>query len=792
MLMQDFSMNILVEQNTATLCDIGEKIDKQYPNIKFLFEINFSKEDYIYIKKLFQQDKNLKNTYFEHGSLRRYFRNYQKYRLPFLILIAGFIRYEYLNDENHDNFYENFLKNAITNANNEVLGNELREEFVDCFFKRDSNSEAEGLFLREHELCRVSLPLENTGTHKFLNSFIFHSGGICEKDLKEYFKIIKSFSQLCQDIRYQDSEPAHMFGLYQEIDFKINSKKVQKFFNLLNSNDTISKYVHELILQSIATFKNDSFSSSLSLCLPTYIKNYLLFIGKYGEELEKVSINKTDFFYEHEQIFFNPKFEDIYSGIKQISFKIDNKFYKVAKEFDDYGKKDFGSIKIPIVDIDTTFVIEMFIDSSLFKRFNINLFDCDFMIFDTDFNVKNIINREIYVSKKDEGQNYILVLKNKTINLSPSEKKLNSYFLYKITLDRASPPIFVSGKQLELRFSPKLLTEIEYIDDDKFIYVGELPKFELSEYYQKRFVVKDLLTSANLNFQEFYQYNKPIGKFNVEIADKSYNIVFISEFKILKWFNWWHNDKNIQFAISEHVGTNAARSIDDNRYKFDFNNNDEVIKFFNRQNSNENICIKILPPKIELSLLDSRKNEQKITNTNIRLEKLDDFRQIKAKLINFPTSIRFDHIEIANERVDDIQVSNNNYYVSIGKIKDVISALSTRSASLVLKSNYYHLTIVNILIAVKKKESLSDKHIQTITVYDINFLLNQKENISFAFRGRSYIIDGTCVESCQGFTNEFVFLREQRRTQRNTILRISFDTVQKEGLTINLQDLDYE
>lgn len=58
-------MNILIYNKNKTLDNIGQQIYKLYPNIRFLFEIDFSKDDYIIIKNLFEKELFIKNTYFK-------------------------------------------------------------------------------------------------------------------------------------------------------------------------------------------------------------------------------------------------------------------------------------------------------------------------------------------------------------------------------------------------------------------------------------------------------------------------------------------------------------------------------------------------------------------------------------------------------------------------------------------------------------------------------------------------------------------------------------------------------
>ncbi|MDR2081938.1 MAG: hypothetical protein LBP54_08680, partial [Campylobacteraceae bacterium] len=319
---------ILIEEDEWTLKDISCKIANKYPHVKFLFEINFSKEDYLYIKNLFCQEK-IKNAFFERGYLRDYFNENKGHRLPFLILIAGFIRYEYLNEENHKNFYKNFLK-TLDNGN--AQASDFFRELVDSFFKRSSKEEAEGLFIYEHKLEKASLPLESAGDLKYLNSLIFHSGGICEKYLGDYFKIIKKLSDKCKEFKYHELKPKELFCLYEEQDIRVYRTRLADFFELLSVDGEISNYINEFVLQSISIFLKDEYLYRFTL--PLYIKNYLLFNGIYGDKIEDISVDETDFIYENENIYFNPNFSSIYKNINSIAFNMDGRTYIIPKEYD--------------------------------------------------------------------------------------------------------------------------------------------------------------------------------------------------------------------------------------------------------------------------------------------------------------------------------------------------------------------------------------------------------------------------------------------------------------------------
>jgi len=130
----------------------------------------------------------------------------------------------------------------------------------------------EGLYIYDTQTSSVSLKLEDAGKHKYLNSFIFHSGGISEQDLKEYLKIIKYLAN--KEFNYEINAN-QLYKLYKNKDFIIYSQKLNNLFNLLNSESEISEYIKIFIMQSISTILNHQ--KDFNFQIPLYIKNYLLF-----------------------------------------------------------------------------------------------------------------------------------------------------------------------------------------------------------------------------------------------------------------------------------------------------------------------------------------------------------------------------------------------------------------------------------------------------------------------------------------------------------------------------------
>ncbi|MDZ7818554.1 MAG: hypothetical protein U5K55_08020 [Aliarcobacter sp.] len=176
-----------------TLNDIGKAYEERYSNIRFLFEIDFLEDDYMILKELFQKDVLLQSTYFEKDFfLFLIFKNYPNYRVPFLLLIIGFVRYEYLDANNGSNFFLTFLENILNNQKAKVF--DFRNQIIDYFFKWRgiSTLEEEGLYIFSLQNKGVSLKLNNCGKHKYINSFLYHAGCICNNDdLKTYLRVIK-------------------------------------------------------------------------------------------------------------------------------------------------------------------------------------------------------------------------------------------------------------------------------------------------------------------------------------------------------------------------------------------------------------------------------------------------------------------------------------------------------------------------------------------------------------------------------------------------------------------------
>ena len=78
----------------------------------------------------------------------------------------------------------------------------------------------------------------------------------------------------------------------------------------------------------------------------------------------------------------------------------------------------------------------MYINDTLFKSFEIELFKNKFILFDSGFNVKSLNNtKEIDVPKSDEGKKYYIITEDILELKEVMNKNLDSLFLYEVLLD---------------------------------------------------------------------------------------------------------------------------------------------------------------------------------------------------------------------------------------------------------------------------------------------------------------------------------------------------------------------
>lgn len=775
-----------------TLSEIGRACEERYSNIRFLFEIDFSKDDYMILKKLFQNDVLLQTTYFDKNFFYDYFKNRPFNRVPFLLLIIGFVRYEYLDAKNGSNFFSNFLENILNNEKANVL--DFRNQIIDYFFKWRgiSSLEEEGLYIFSLQNRGVSLKLKNCGKQKYLNSFLYHAGSICNNDdLKTYLRIIKFLSEKI-DIRIEFTKE-DIINLYNQIDFKIYNNNVEKFFDILTiENIEIQKYYFDFIKQSIYLLKKQNYIGMFNL--PIYVKNYLLFIGIYGKEINKINLLESDFLYQNEEIIFRPSFRNIYNQFEKLSFKIGDKFKIVNKQYDNYIEDDFEDFYISIKNPKEAIKIEMYINEVFFKIFEIELFKNKFILLDNDSNIKSLNNtKEIDIPKSDEGEKYYIITEDILELKEVMNKNLDSLFLYEILLDGEISSIIINNIEYEISFQPKFDSQIEF-KDEEFIYFSNLPNFILSKKDEHRFEAINLFSNEKLNYNEFNNFNKDIGKFEINIGIKSYKIIIIKGFGIVKWFNWYEKDKTIKIASeNKNIKTNhSLEEVLDNKrvLTFDIQKLTNPILVFNQING-ENIHINIKEPEILLFLIDKRKNITKVTSkqNNIKLSKLKEFRKLRIVLNNFPQKIKFEKVQIEKD-IFEITHSSNEYFVNIKDIIEGFERFNKSNVSIKLRNKYNYLNIANIINDTQIDKVENNK--KFMKIYDVEFLMSNYQFLKVYIKDKSYDITEIYEDSPCGFTDFFVRMDKSRVSKNTEAIIKPFKTILNNGLYIDLGEIEYE
>ncbi|MCT7547685.1 hypothetical protein N5U18_04225 [Aliarcobacter butzleri] len=773
------------------LNNIGKILEEKYSNIRFLFQIDFSEDDYSNLKKLFQNDVLLQTTYFDKNFFFSYFKTRPFNRIPFLLLIIGFVRYEYLDAKNGSNFFSNFLENILNNEKAKVL--DFRNQIIDYFFKWRgiSSLEEEGLYIFSLQNKGVSLKLKNCGKQKYLNSFLYHAGSICNNDdLKTYLRIIKFLSEKI-DIRIEFTKE-DITNLYKQIDFKIYNNNVEKFFDILTiENIEIQKYYFDFIKQSIYLLKKQNYIGMFDL--PIYIKNYLLFTGVYGKEINKINLIESDFLYQNEEIIFRPSFKNIYNQFEVLSFKIGDKFKIVNKQYDNYIEDDFEDFYISIKNPKEAIKIEMYINEVFFKSFEIELFKNKFILLDNDFNIKSLNNtKEIDIPKSDEGEKYYILTEDILELKEIMNKNLDSLFLYEVLLDGEISSIIINNIEYEISFQSKFDSQIEFRDDE-FIYFSNLPNFILSKKDEYRFEAINIFSNERLSYQEFKNFNKSIGKFEINIGFKSYKIIFIKGFEIVKWFNWYEKDKTIKIALeNKNIKTNhSLEEVLDNKrvLTFDIQKLTNPILVFNQING-ENIHINIKEPEILLFLIDKRKNITNVTSkqNNIKLSKLKEFKKLKVILKNFPQKIKFENAQI-EKNIVEINHSLNEYSLSVKNIIESFENSQKSNVSIKLRNKYNYINIANIIndTQIDKVEKNDD----FIKISDVEFLMSNYKSLEVYIDNIAYKIKEIYQDSPSGFTDFYISMEERRQTKRENKIKRSFTNIEKNGLYVKACDIKY-
>ncbi len=512
-----------------SLDEYGDYINTNYPNVRFVFEIHYTRDEYEFLKEHFFDETDFKDTQFSSKFFTEYFNNHPLHRLPFLILLTGFIRYEYLNDKNGANFFSNFLRNCLYNEISDIQ--KFRNNLINYFFRfmGKRQFDVQGLYLYCTQTATVSLNLEEAGHNKFLNTFILHAGGISYKDLREYTNIIKHISE---NDSVMDLSNTELYDLITS--YKHHNNRLKNFSKFLLSNSEVSDFVKHIFQQSINCYHNAgrplSLNSKFSFDLPLFIKNFLLFTGKYGVELEKYQINTSNIYYENQNLFFSPNYSHVFSAMKDISFEINNKKITLSKSRDLFVKDDFLNCKVMLENPEQIQEIDLYIDDHLYKRYEINLFKLNFILLNSTYEVKRIYGENIEIGLGDEN-NYFYILSREKLDYELEDTltiRHKDFYLYKIKTDRTINKIKLGNKAYDIHYQPKLTIEYEYKDDDGYEYFGVIPEFSaLSTVDLHQFSAVDHLNDTNLTYREYLDYDEPIGKFEITIGIHKFKVVYI-------------------------------------------------------------------------------------------------------------------------------------------------------------------------------------------------------------------------------------------------------------------------
>ena len=199
----------------------------------------------------------------------------------------------------------------------------------------------------------------------------------------------------------------------------------------------------------------------------------------------------------------------------------------------------------------------------------------------------------------------------------------------------------------------------------------------------------------------------------------------------------------------------------------------------------------IKEPKIELSLIDKRKNITKITNkqNNIKLSKLKEFRRLKVILKNFPQKIKFEKAQIEKDIVE-INHSLNEYSLSVNDIIESLEHSKRSNISIKLKNKYNYLNIANIIndTQIDKVE----KNDNFMKISDIEFLMSNFQSLKVYIDNKPYEITEIYEDSPSGFTDFYISMEEVRKTKRENKIKRPFTTIEKNGLYVKVCDIKYD
>ena len=695
-------MNMIMKKKNMkynSLDEYGHYINIEYSNVHFVFEIHYTRDDYIFLKKQFFNESDFSQVQITLKYFQSYFKSHPTHRILFLMMLTGFIRYEYLNDENRSNFFSNFLINCL---HNEITNTQtFRNSLVNYFFRfmGDIRFETQGLYLYGTQTDKVRLKLEEAGSHKFLNSFILHAGGISEKDLPTYMQIIRFLSE---DQFVATLSNHELYTLYTGYSHYRNNNRLKKFFEFLLSESEVSNFVKNIIIKSIDCYHhlcNSAFiNSEFTFELPRFIKNYLLFTGKYGVELEKYKINISNIYYENQNLFFTPKYAAVFSNMQDIYFQVNGKKITINKSRDLFIKDDFVNCKILLEYPEQTQQIDLYVDGHLYKRYEFNLYKYGFVLLNSNYAVKKI-DQDIIEVAVDEEDNYLYMLSREILDYDLEDEfyiNYKEFFLYKIKVDRTLSNLNIGNKIYTIHYQPKFTVDYLYKNDEGYEYFGVLPQFiALPERDQDSFIAMDQLNDVELTYQEYLNYAEVIGKFDISIGihkKHNFKVIYINGFEIKKWFRWYDMDKTVEILVTtDKIKTNSLKEIKENNkvvHIFDLKGEKNNILF--NTIDGKQVTLPIIKPDIKFFFIDKRKQKYPIKSKNIHLDTLSNYRKLMIELINFPTSIKFTHVKINGKEIN-VKKVENKYYISIKELKEMCSEniASQYALKLVGSNNYY-------------------------------------------------------------------------------------------------------
>jgi len=795
-------MNMIMKKMNIkynSLDEYGQYINIEYPNVHFVFEIHYTRDDYTFLKEHFFDETDFSQTQLSLKYFQVYFKNNPTHRILFLMMLTGFIRYEYLNDENGSNFFSNFLTNCLYNEFTNIQT--FRSSLVNYFFRfmGDRQFETQGLYIYETQTDTVSLKLEEAGHNKFLNSFILHAGGISEKDLPTYMQIIRFLSENQSVMTLSNNELYTLYTGYNHYNNRLN-----KFFEFLLSESEVSDFVKYIIVKSIDCYHHLCHSafinSEFTFDLPRFIKNYLLFTGKYGDELEKYKINISNIFYENQNLFFTPKYITVFSHMQDIYFQVNGKKFTISKSRDLFVKDDFLNCKILLEHPERMQQIDLYVDGHLYKRYEFNLFKFSFVLLNSTYSVKNVYQDIIEVSTEDEN-NYLYILSREILDYELEDELFinhRDFFLYKIKADRTLSNLNIGDRIYNIHYQPKFIVDYLYKNEEGYEYFGVLPQFiALSERDRNSFIAVDQLNDVELTYQEYSDYTGVIGKFNISIGIHNFKVIYINGFEIKEWFRWYDSDKTVEISVAtDKIKTNSTEEIiEDNKIIHIFDIEDEESNIVFNTIDGKQVTLPIIKPDIKLSFIDKRKQKYSIKSKNIHLETLSNYRNLTIELINFPASIKFTKVDVNGKQIN-INKVENKYYISLKELKEVCNndVASYYALKLSNEGNYYLHTLNIINPEITDNQELNRFGVRdTVRITSVDFIKETIGEIKYyiTVNGKLKPFFAKKVEYDYSYNLDMITFKEARDTQHETTIIKPYKTILREGMFIDKKDLDW-